>query len=296
MVTATRSRLVSHGPAVIDCGGKPIRLDGPQVMGVLNITPDSFSDGGRFLHPEQALEQARRMVDEGAALIDVGGESTRPGAGEVSVQAELDRVLPVLELLCSELPVPVSVDTSKPEVMTEAARAGAGMINDVMALRRDGALQAAAATGLPICLMHMQGEPRTMQQAPEYREVVSEVMAFLGERVAACTAAGISRDRIVLDPGFGFGKTLRHNYQLLSGLGRIIAMGVPVLVGMSRKTMIGKVLDAPVDRRLHGSVAAAVLAAREGALLIRAHDVGPTVEALAIVHALAKEDIPVRPD
>lgn len=281
---------MDNGPAVIDCGGRPLDLSQPQVMGVLNITPDSFSDGGCFMTRECALEQAFRMVQEGAAIIDVGGESTRPGAMAVSAQEELDRVMPVLEALCSELPVPVSVDTTKAEVMAAAARAGAGMINDVNALRGPGALQAAAATGLPVCLMHMQGEPRTMQKAPTYREVSSDVMAFLGERVAAATAAGIGRQRLLLDPGFGFGKTVQHNYRLLAELRRIVAMGLPVLVGMSRKSMIGAVLDgAPADRRLFGSVAAAVVAAREGARLVRVHDVRPTVEAIAVVRSVLSE-------
>lgn len=265
-------------------------LSQPRVMGVLNITPDSFSDGGRFLHRDQALEQAYRMVEEGAAIIDVGGESTRPGSEGVSVQTELDRVMPVLEVLCRELPVPVSVDTSKAEVMAAAAGAGAGMINDVNALRGEGALDAAASSGLPVCLMHMQGKPRTMQQAPDYADVGSDVIAFLGERVAAATAAGINRRRLVLDPGFGFGKTVQHNYRLLAQLNRIVSMGLPVLVGMSRKSMIGAVLDeAQADQRLIGSVAAAVVAARAGARLIRVHDVRATVGAMAVVSAVLAE-------
>ncbi len=290
VATGSASRPAQRGPAVIDCGGRPLDLSQPQVMGVLNITPDSFSDGGRFLDHGRALEQAHRMVEDGAAIIDIGGESTRPGSEGVSVQEELDRVMPVLEALCRDLSVPVSVDTSKPEVMREACRLGAGMINDVNALRASGALDAAAATGLPVCLMHMQGQPRTMQQAPQYRDVSADVVAFLGERVAAATAAGIPRHRLVLDPGFGFGKTVQHNYRLLAQLQRIVGMGLPVLVGMSRKSMIGAVLDqAPADQRLVGSVAAAVIAARAGARLIRVHDVRATVEAMAVVRAVLAE-------
>jgi dihydropteroate synthase len=259
-------------------------------MGVLNVTPDSFSDGGRFFHRDRALDQALRMVEDGAAIIDVGGESTRPGSDGITVQEELDRIMPVLEALCRDLPVPVSVDTSKPEVMLAAARVGAGMINDVYALRAPGAPEAAAATGLPVCLMHMQGQPRTMQDAPHYRDVSADVVAFLGERVAAATAAGITRRRLLLDPGFGFGKTVQHNYRLLSELRRIVSMGLPVLVGLSRKSMIGAVLDqAPADQRLMGSVAAAVIAARAGARLVRVHDVRSTVEAMAVVRAVLAE-------
>ncbi|WP_253477031.1 dihydropteroate synthase [Natronocella acetinitrilica] len=254
-------------------------------MGVLNVTPDSFSDAGAYFSLDDALVQAERMIAEGADLIDIGGESTRPGSDSVSVQQELDRVMPVLERLVSAFDVPVSVDTSKPEVMTEAAACGAGMINDVLALRGEGALHAAVATGLPVCLMHMQGQPRTMQDNPHYEDVVGEVMAFLGERVAACAGAGMTRQRLILDPGFGFGKSLAHNYRLLRELGRFVGMGLPVLVGLSRKSMLGRVLDRDVDERLYGSIAAAVLAAREGARIIRVHDVGPTREAIAIVQA-----------
>ncbi len=282
--TGTRSAAAA-GPVILNCGGRALVLDRPRIMGVLNITPDSFSDGGAFVTPERAIDQAREMVAGGADIIDVGGESTRPGADAISPQEEMDRVLPVLEALLAEFPVPVSIDTSKPEVMREAAGRGAGMINDIMALRREGAMQAAADSGLPVCLMHMQGEPRTMQKNPRYDDVVGEVMAFLGERVAACTAAGISRRRLVLDPGFGFGKTLTHNYQLLRELGRFVAMGLPVLTGISRKSMVGRVIDKPVDQRLYGSVAAAVLAAREGARILRVHDVAPTVDAVRIVQA-----------
>jgi dihydropteroate synthase len=255
-------------------------------MGILNVTPDSFSDGGKFVRREQALAQARRMVEEGAAIIDIGGESTRPGAAEVSLDEELARVIPLLETLRSELEVPLSVDTSKPQVMLAAAAAGAGMINDVAALRRDGALAAAAQSGLPVCLMHMRGEPRTMQSAPHYEDVVGEVQGFLRERMAACAVAGIPRERLLLDPGFGFGKTLAHNLSLLKHLSEFHRLGAPLLVGMSRKSMIGQLLDVPLEARLHGSVAAAVMAALQGAQLIRVHDVRATVEALKIVEAV----------
>jgi dihydropteroate synthase len=256
-------------------------------MGILNVTPDSFSDGGKFVRREQALAQARRMVEEGAAIIDIGGESTRPGAAEVPLDEELERVIPLLEALRSELEVPLSVDTSKPQVMLAAAAAGAGMINDVAALRRDGALTAAAQSGLPVCLMHMQGEPRTMQSTPHYDDVVGEVQTFLRERMAACAAAGIPRERLLLDPGFGFGKTLAHNLSLLKHLSAFHRLGAPLLVGMSRKSMIGQLLDAPLEARLHGSVAAATIAALQGAQIIRVHDVRATVEALKIVAAVA---------
>jgi dihydropteroate synthase len=255
-------------------------------MGILNVTPDSFSDGGRFVKPDEAIAQALRMVEEGAAIIDIGGESTRPGAAEVSLEEELGRVVPLIEALAPELPVPISVDTSKPEVMLASAAAGAGMINDVYALRRDGALKAAAQTGLPVCLMHMQGEPRTMQAEPHYEDVVAEVGAFLAERMAACEAAGIEREKLLLDPGFGFGKSLEHNLSLLKHLKTFHQLGAPLLVGMSRKSMIGLVLDAPLEQRLHGSVAVATLAAQAGAQIIRVHDVKPSADALKMVAAV----------
>ncbi len=270
----------------LDCAGKPLDLSVPRVMGVLNVTPDSLSDGGRFARLPLALERAREMVAEGAAIIDVGGESTRPGALPVGVEEELRRVLPVVEALAAELPVPISVDTGTPKVIREAVAVGAGLVNDVRALRVPGALEAAAAAGVPVCLMHMQGEPGTMQASPRYDDVVGEVVRFLEERVAACEAQGIPRSRILLDPGFGFGKTLEHNLRLLHRLDRVAAVGLPVLVGMSRKSMFGALLDAPVHRRLYGGLAAAVVAVMRGARVVRTHDVRATVEALAVVSAV----------
>jgi len=255
-------------------------------MGILNITPDSFSDGGRFYDRQQALAQARAMVEEGAAIIDIGGESTRPGAAPVSEQQELDRVIPVLEAIASELDVVISVDTSTPAVMRQAEQSGAGLINDVRALQRPGALEYAASSALPVCLMHMQGQPDHMQNQPAYSDVVAEVIGFLQARVAACEAAGIERQRLLLDPGFGFGKTLQHNLALLKHLQRCTAPGLPLLVGLSRKSMIGAILDKPVEQRLHGSVAAALLAAQQGAAIIRVHDVAATVDALDILQAV----------
>ncbi len=271
----------------LDCAGKELDLRSARVMGILNVTPDSFSDGGIFFSPDSAVIRARQMVEEGAAVIDVGGESTRPGSSPVSVEEELRRVLPVIEALSREISVPISVDTSKPEVMARAVAAGSGMINDVRALRAEGALAAACEAGVAVCLMHMQGGPRSMQTAPEYQDVVLEVCAFLLERVEACERAGMSRDRLVLDPGFGFGKTAEHNLALLAGLERLVDTGLPVLIGLSRKSLIGTLLDdAPVNRRLYGSLALAVLAAAKGAKLVRAHDVGATVEALTAVQAV----------
>ncbi len=266
------------------CGARLLDLTRPRVMGILNVTPDSFSDGGRHVALAAALERARAMVAEGADLVDVGGESTRPGAAAVTADEEIRRVVPVIEALAAELPVAVSVDTSKPEVMRAAVAAGAGMINDVAALRRPGAVEMATALGVPVCLMHMQGEPRTMQQDPRYDDVVGEVTAFLRARVAACTAAGMPRDRLLVDPGFGFGKTLAHNLALLRGLPVVAGLGVPVLVGLSRKTMIGALLgDLPVGERLYGSVAAALVAVERGAAIVRVHDVAPTVQALRVL-------------
>lgn len=270
----------------IDCAGRMLDLSQPRVMGVLNVTPDSFSDGGRFRGRERALARAREMVAEGAAVIDVGGESTRPGAPAVPLQEELDRVIPVVEAIGGALPVPLSVDTQKPEVMVAAVAAGAGMINDVNALRAPGALEAARRAGVPVCLMHMQGSPRTMQAAPAYGDVLTEVRDFLLERARACQGAGIPRERILLDPGFGFGKTLDHNLQLLRGLTALVETGYPVLVGLSRKSMIGTVLDLPVEQRLAPSLALAVLAVWQGARLVRAHDVRPTAEAIAMAEAV----------
>lgn len=274
----------------LNCAGTVLDLARPQVMGILNVTPDSFSDGGRFVARDRALAHARAMVEEGAAIIDVGGESTRPGAEAVPVQQELDRVVPVIEALRAELPAAVSVDTSKPEVMRAAVAAGAGLINDVRALREPGALAAAVDAGVPVCLMHMQGEPRSMQQQPQYTDVVAEVRDFLLERAAACEAAGIPPDRILLDPGFGFGKTVEHNLRLLKHLPVLADTGYAVLAGLSRKSLIGAVLGLPVERRLAPSVALAVLAVWQGARIVRAHDVAATVQAVRMCEAVRGVD------
>jgi dihydropteroate synthase len=255
-------------------------------MGVLNVTPDSFSDGGRFFDIEAAVAQGVQMAEEGAAIIDVGGESTRPGAQSVDAQEELRRVLPVIERLRAATRVIISVDTSKPEVMRAASAAGAGLINDVRALRAPGALAAAAASGCALCLMHMQGEPRTMQVAPHYEDVVGEVRAFLAGRVAAARAAGVAADCLAVDPGFGFGKNLEHNLTLLRHLQALASDGPPVLVGLSRKSMLGTLTHRPPGERVYGSVALAVIAALHGARIVRAHDVGPTLDALNIVAAV----------
>lgn len=275
----------------LHCRSRLLDLSRPVVMGILNVTPDSFSDGCRYTALDAALRQVEQMLEEGAALIDIGAESTRPGALPVSVGEELDRLLPIVEAVASRFDTIVSIDTSTPEAMTACAARGAGLINDVRALRRPGALEAAAATGLPVALMHMQGEPGTMQRNPVYQDVASEVVDFLRERMLACEQAGISVDRIVLDPGFGFAKTLAHNLRLLRELQALQVLGRPVLVGVSRKSMLGAVLGgAPVDRRLHAGLAAAVLSVERGARIIRTHDVGPTVEALALWQAQEHEE------
>jgi dihydropteroate synthase len=255
-------------------------------MGVLNVTPDSFSDGGRFCDVGRALEHAQRMQEEGAAIIDVGGESTRPGAAPVSAEEELGRVIPVIERLCGQLSAVISVDTSKPEVMRAAAEAGAGLINDVRALAAPGALQTLAATRCAVCLVHMQGEPATMQREPRYADVVSEVRAFLLARAHACTTAGIAEDRIVIDPGFGFGKTLAHNLELLRQLPQLAQSGFPVAVGLSRKSTVAALTGRAAGERLAGSLALATIAAWNGALIIRAHDVAPTLDAIKVAAAV----------
>jgi dihydropteroate synthase len=272
--------------SALHCKDRVLSLERPVVMGVLNVTPDSFSDGGKFLAVDEAVAQGVRMVEEGAAIIDVGGESTRPGAHSVDLDEELRRVIPVIERLSSRTQAILSVDTSKAEVMHAAAAAGAAMINDVRALRGAGALEAAASSRCAVCLMHMLGEPRTMQDAPSYRDVVAEVRDFLGQRVEACLAAGIPSERIVLDPGFGFGKTQAHNLELLRHLRGLSVNGLPVLAGLSRKSMIGAITGRPADGRLHGSVALAVIAALNGARILRVHDVAATVDALNIVSAV----------
>jgi len=262
-------------------------LSSPQVMGILNITPDSFSDGGVFFAPDAAIRQAHDMCRDGAMIIDVGGESTRPGSRPVSLQEELDRVIPVIEALHAELPVIISIDTSKPAVMLEAVRAGAGMINDVYALRQEGAVAVAAECNVPVCLMHMQAEPRTMQKRPEYDSVVNEVKIFLQHRVDVCLTAGISREQLLVDPGFGFGKSLQHNLLLLNRLSEIAKLELPVLVGVSRKSMLATLLDErPVQGRLHASVAAATLAVWLGASIVRVHDVVASIDAVKVVAAV----------
>ncbi|MFO7278283.1 MAG: dihydropteroate synthase [Pseudomonadota bacterium] len=268
------------------CGTRTLDLSRPVVMGILNVTPDSFSDGGRFFDPGVALEHALRMREEGAAIIDVGGESTRPGSEPVPAEEEIRRVVPVIRRLAAETDAIISVDTSKPEVMRAAADAGAHMINDVYGLRLPGALEAAAATDCAVCLMHMQGEPRTMQVNPTYEEVVTEVKAFLLERVQACRDAGIDERRIVIDPGFGFGKTVEHNLELLRRLDELTATGWPVLAGLSRKSMLGRILGRPVEERLAGSLALAMIAVERGARIMRVHDVAATVDVLKVLSAV----------
>ena len=274
----------------LPCGNRVLDLAHTHVMGILNVTPDSFSDGGRFAALDAALRHAEAMVLAGATLIDVGGESTRPGAPVVSPQEELDRVAPVVERIARELDVIISVDTSAPIVMTEVARLGAGLINDVRSLRREGALQAAAATGLPVCLMHMLGEPGDMQDNPHYDDLVGEVSAFLVDGMARCAAAGIGPERIVLDPGFGFAKTLQHNLSLFKHMEALHALGRPLLVGVSRKSMVGQTLNRPVAERLYGSLALAALAMTKGARILRVHDVAETVDVVRMIAAVDSAD------
>ncbi|WP_266181893.1 dihydropteroate synthase [Dyella humicola] len=282
---------------VLDCAGRPLRLDRPRVVGILNVTPDSFSDGGSHASLEQAVAHALRMVEEGADMLDIGGESTRPGADDVSIEDELSRVLPVIEQLAARTQVPLAIDTSKPEVMRAAVAAGAGMVNDVYALRREGALDAVAELGVPVCLMHMQGEPRSMQAEPHYDDVVGDVHRFLTDRLFACELAGIDRRKVMVDPGFGFGKSLEHNLALLRALERFANLGSGVYVGLSRKSMIGAMTGktTPADRAA-GSVAAALIAVQRGARIVRVHDVAATVDALAVWHAVQAGDTPERRD
>jgi dihydropteroate synthase len=277
----------------LDCAGRALILDRPRVMGIVNVTPDSFSDGGEHDSVDAAVAHALRLAEEGADILDIGGESTRPGADEVSLEEELRRVIPVIERLAGETALPISIDTSKPEVMRAAVAAGAGMINDVYALRRAGALDAAAALGVPVVLMHMQGEPRSMQAASDYDDVVADVHRFLAERIFSAEMAGIAKKKIVVDPGFGFGKSTAHNLALLARLDRFADLGVPVLAGLSRKRTIGEITGRtdPHDR-VHGSVAAHLIAAQRGAKLLRVHDVAATVDALKIWNAVNEVPIP----
>ena len=278
----------------LDCAGRPLRLDQPRIAGIVNVTPDSFSDGGKFFNARQAIDHALKLVDEGADMIDLGGESTRPGADEISAADEIGRVVPVIEGLIGRTSVPIAIDTSKPEVMRAAVAAGAGFINDVFALRREGALDAAAQAKVSVCLMHMQGEPRTMQENPHYDDVVSDVRRFLAERIFACEMSGIDKKRIVVDPGFGFGKTLEHNLTLLRALDQFAALGVPLLVGLSRKGMIGALTGREVDQRAAGSAAAAMLAVQKGAAIVRVHDVSATRDVLAVWQSVASGLLPAK--
>ncbi|WP_439133918.1 dihydropteroate synthase [Pseudomaricurvus sp.] len=276
---------------VLTCGDRTLDLSEPVVMGIMNATPDSFSDGGQLLHQgrvdlDAVLARAEQMVDDGALILDVGGESTRPGASPVSVDEELQRVIPVVEAIARELDVVISVDTSSPEVMTAAAAAGAGLLNDIRSFEKAGALQAAVACQLPVCIMHMQGDPQTMQDKPAYDSVVDEVMDYLLSRASQLQVAGIAKEHILLDPGYGFGKTPAHNLQLINRLPDVVAAGFPVLAGLSRKSVIGSVLNRNVDDRLAGSISAALLAAQGGAKILRVHDVAETVDALRFWRAV----------
>ncbi|ABE49052.1 dihydropteroate synthase [Methylobacillus flagellatus] len=275
-----------HIPHQFICGKYQLDLTRPHVMGIVNVTPDSFSDGGRYASTELAVSHALQLAAEGADILDIGGESTRPNATPVGLEEELSRVIPVIERLAKEVEVPLSIDTYKPEVMREAVKAGAAIINDIRGLQEPGAVAVAAETNAGICIMHMQGTPQTMQQNPVYEDVVAEVRAFLLERLQACEAAGIPAERIVLDPGFGFGKRTVHNIALLNGLPDILELGRPLLVGLSRKSVLGQIVGSDVDQRLHASLAASVIAAMKGGRIIRVHDVKATVDALKVVNAV----------
>lgn len=278
---------------MLDCNGRILVLDRPRVMGIVNVTPDSFSDGGEHASVDAAVAHALWLAEEGADILDIGGESTRPGADDVSLEEELRRVIPVIERLAKETTLPISIDTAKPEVMRAAVAAGAGLINDVYALRRDGALDAAAALGVPVVLMHMQGEPRSMQAAPDYDDVVAEVHRFLAERIFSAEMSGIQKKKIVVDPGFGFGKTTAHNLALLARLDRFADLCVPVLAGLSRKRTIGELTGrSDAQDRIYGSVAAHVIAAQRGARILRVHDVAATVDALKVWQAVSEVPIP----
>ena len=271
---------------ILKANNKTLVLDRPHVMGILNVTPDSFSDGGKFNSLDNALQQAERMVQAGVSIIDIGGESTRPGAPDVSLEEELARVVPAIKAIRAKFDVWISIDTSKAEVMRQAVEAGADLINDVRALQEPGALQVAADANVPICLMHMKGQPRTMQANPSYDDVLQDVEAFLQERVEACEAVGISKERLILDPGFGFGKTIEHNYHLLAHLEKFHSLGLPVLAGMSRKSMIFKLLDKVPADCMVASVTCATIAAMKGAQIIRVHDVEETLEAMKIIEVM----------
>ncbi|CAH6948423.1 dihydropteroate synthase [Vibrio chagasii] len=271
---------------ILKANNKTLVLDRPHVMGILNVTPDSFSDGGKFNSLDNALQQAERMVQAGVSIIDIGGESTRPGAPDVSLEEELARVIPAIKAIRAKFDVWISIDTSKAEVMRQAVEAGADLVNDVRALQEPGALQVAADANVPICLMHMKGQPRTMQANPSYDDVLQDVEAFLQERVEACEAVGISKDQLILDPGFGFGKTIEHNYHLLAHLEKFHSLGLPVLAGMSRKSMIFKLLDKVPADCMVASVTCATIAAMKGAQIIRVHDVEETLEAMKIIKVM----------
>ncbi|MGK5115041.1 MULTISPECIES: dihydropteroate synthase [unclassified Geodermatophilus] len=290
-MTGTAVADVAHHPpadpgAAAPALGRALATRRPLVCGILNVTPDSFSDGGLFDSLDRAVEHGCRMAEEGADLLDVGGESTRPGSRPPTLAEELDRVVPVIEALARRVPVPLSVDTSRPEVMRAAVAAGASMVNDVRALQRPGSLAAAAQLGVPVCLMHMQRSPETMQEDPRYRDVVAEVRGFLAERIAACLDAGVRPEHLVIDPGFGFGKTLAHNVALLASLDAFTGLGVPVMVGLSRKSVLGRLTGRTVGDRLPGSLAAALVAAQRGASVLRVHDVAATRDVLAILDAV----------
>lgn len=279
-------KIATSDQRFMQCKDKFLDLSTPKVMGILNVTPDSFSDGGEFSRLDKALLQTERMLNEGADIIDIGGESTRPGATEVTPQQELDRVIPIIEGISQRFDSIISIDTSKAQVMTQAIKAGASIINDVRALQEEGALEAAVEAQTPVCLMHMQGQPRVMQQNPNYENVVEEVMAFLLERMSICSKAGIPDEQMIIDPGFGFGKSLEHNYQMLANLERFHELKVPVLAGMSRKSMLGNLLARDIDQRLAGNIAVATIAAQKGAQIIRVHDVKETVDAVRVINTL----------